>query len=117
MMDEGKKIRLKEAGINVEEALSRFMDNEMLLERFLNKFLTDGSFALLKEAMASGDRDTQLRASHTLKGVCGNLSITRLYELATSQVALMRADRWEEAESMMPEMEQAYEAAIAAIRG
>ena len=34
MMDEGKKIRLKEAGINVEEALSRFMDNEMLLERF-----------------------------------------------------------------------------------
>ena len=39
------------------------------------------------------------------------------YDLVTRQVALMREDRWEEAEALMPEIEKAYETAAAAIRG
>ena len=116
-MDEKKRQRLEEAGIRVEDALGRFMGNEMLLERFLGKFLEDKSFGQLQEAVAAGDRETALRASHTLKGVCGNLSISRLYELAARQVDLMRAEKWEGAVAMMPEMEEAYRTATAAIRG
>ncbi len=116
-MDEAKKNSLREAGIQVEDALGRFMGNEKLLERFLLKFLDDGNYGQLKKAIEEKDRDTELRCSHTLKGVCGNLSITTLYDMFTRQVELMRADRWEEAEAMMPEIEKAYEAVTAVIRG
>lgn len=116
-MDETRKNQLQEAGINVEDALGRFMGNGSLLEKFLIKFLDDQSYGQLKEAIAAGDRDTQLRAAHTLKGVCGNLSMVGLYELFTRQVELMRADRWEEAEAMMPEIARIYEHVTAVIRG
>ena len=116
-MDEMRKVKLEAAGIRVEDALGRFMGNEMLLERFLKKFLDDVNFSLLKEAVGRQDHEEELKASHTLKGVCGNLSISGLYDLVTRQVALMREDRREEAEALMPEIEKAYETAAAAIRG
>ena len=40
-MDQEKRKDLEAAGIDVQSALERFMDNEMLLERFLKKFLDD----------------------------------------------------------------------------
>ena len=116
-MDEMRKVKPEAAGIRVEDALGRFMGNEMLLERFLKKFLDDVNFSLLKEAVGRQDHEEELKVSHTLKGVCGNLSISGLYDLVTRQVALMREDRWEEAEALMPEIEKAYETAAAAIRG
>ncbi len=116
-MDEKRREMLEAAGIRVEDALGRFMGNEALLEKFLNRFLEDKNYGQLKDAVSRGDHEEELRASHTLKGVCGNLSISVLYELVTRQVALMREDRWEEAEAMMPEIDRAYEAAAAAIRG
>ena len=45
--------------------------------------------------MATGDKDAALAASHTLKGVCGNLSMTALFDLLTRQVAAFRAGDWE----------------------
>ncbi len=116
-MDEAKKNSLKKAGIQVEDALGRFMGNEKLLERFLLKFLDDRNYEQLKAAIEEKDRETELRCSHTLKGVCGNLSMTGLYDLFTRQVELMRADQWEEAEAMMPEIETVYQAVTAVIRG
>ena len=70
-MDEAKKNSLKKAGIQVEDALGRFMGNEKLLERFLLKFLDDRNYEQLKAAIEEKDRETELRCSHTLKGVWG----------------------------------------------
>ena len=39
-----KKDILKAAGVDYDGALSRFMGNEALLMRFLNKFLDDPNF-------------------------------------------------------------------------
>ena len=39
-MDEGKRTRLKAAGIDVDGALERFMGSDVLLERFLKKALS-----------------------------------------------------------------------------
>ena len=72
-MDSSRKAALTEAGINVDDALERFMGNEMLLERFWKKFGTDKSFADLLDSVSRGDRETALRAAHTLKGVSGSL--------------------------------------------
>ena len=80
-MDAVKKERLTAAGIDVDDALGRFMGNEALLERFLTKFLADGNYAALSAAVAAGDSAGALTASHTLKGVCGNLSMSELFRL------------------------------------
>ncbi len=64
-------------GGNYDEAIKRLM-NEKLMERFLQKFLTDPSFNELKEAIESGDLEKAFRGAHTLKGVSANLALTEL---------------------------------------
>lgn len=90
-MDESKKEALRQAGVNVDEALERFMNNEALWERFLAKFPADPNPAALSAALDRGDWDAALTAAHSLKGVCGNLSFTRLHQLLTRQVEALRA--------------------------
>lgn len=108
-MDTEKKEMLMNAGIDVDGAMERFLDNEMLLDRFLKKFLTDANFEKLREAVASGDGETAVNASHTLKGICGNLSMSRLYELFSDQVAAFRAGDAASAAALMEEIVPAYE--------
>ena len=51
-MNQEIKEELKAAGVNMEEALSRLMNNEMLLKRLLLKFKDDKNFAELKQAVS-----------------------------------------------------------------
>ena len=108
-MDAVKREQWEAAGIDVESALGRFMGNEMLLERFMKKFLEDSNFENLCKALAAKELDAAISASHTLKGLCGNLSMTVLFDLFTRQVAMLRAGRLEEAAAMMEEILPAYE--------
>lgn len=101
--------KLKDAGIDVDGALERFMGNQALMEKFLKKFPADTNFAKLEEAIRQGNKEDALAASHTLKGVCGNLSMQTMFELMTEQVRLFRADEWQQAVDMMPEVRAAYE--------
>lgn len=115
-MDQEKRKGLEAAGIDVQSALERFMDNEMLLERFLKKFLDDPNYGKLKAAQAAGDREGAVIASHSLKGVCGNLSMTGLFDLLTRQVGLLRAEDWAGAMELMPGIDEAYEETCRVIR-
>lgn len=108
-MEDRKKNALKEAGIDVDNALERFMGNENLFERFLKKFLEDSNHAALNAAVSAGDPEAALTAAHTLKGVSGNLSILPLHELLTRQVELFRDDNWEGAVAVMPRITEVYE--------
>ena len=116
-MDAAKRQRLADAGIDVDSALERFMGNEKLLDKFLGKFPADQNYTKLVEAIAAGDNDAALTASHTLKGVCGNLSMTALFELVNGQLAAMRAGQWEKAFAMMDEITPLYEKVVAAVSG
>lgn len=109
------KEQLEESGIDVSCVLKRFMGNDMLLERFLKKFLSDSNYETLTEAIDAGDRKTALISAHTLKGVCGNLSMTVLYNLLSEQVAAFRADEWGKGTEMMPQITKEYEKVVAAI--
>ncbi|MBP1561922.1 MAG: Hpt domain-containing protein [Oscillospiraceae bacterium] len=99
---------LKNAGIDTDSAVERFVGNEALYAKMLKKFLDDQTFAALVKAVSEGSGEAALAASHTLKGVCGNLSIERLFELFSEQVVLMRADKWDEAYAMMTEITENY---------
>ena len=107
---------LEQGGVDVTGALGRFMGSEALLTRFLGRFLEDASMDALRGAVAAGDWDKALTASHTLKGMCGNLSMTVLYDLFTRQVALLRQPDTAGAAALMPAIEAAYQKAAAAIR-
>ena len=107
---------LMDAGIDAESALNRMMGSEALLERLFRRFLEDGIFSALSAAIEAGDREGALTASHTLKGMCGNLSMDRLYSLFSGQVDLMRAGDWEEAVNLMPRIREAYDEAVSAVK-
>ena len=62
----------------------------------------DTNYALLSEAIETADPDKALTASHTLKGVCGNLSMPELFRLLTCQVEALRAGDWGKAAGLMP---------------
>lgn len=115
-MQELMRERLKEAGIDVPNALERFMGNETLLERFLKKFLDDTNYEKLAAAIAAGQQEAALTAAHTLKGISGNLSMTELFALLTEQVAAFRGNDWNRAVEMMPEITKTYETLSAAIK-
>ena len=115
-MDRMQMEILTEAGIDAGSALERMMGSEALMKRLFLKFPEDGSFAALSACLEKGDREGALTASHTLKGMCGNLSMDRLYELFSTQVELMRDGSWDAAVSLMPQIGAAYEKAVSAIR-
>ena len=89
-MTEARRARLEAAGVDVEAALERMLGSEALLERMLAKFLEDRNLPVLRAALEGADPAGAVTAAHTLKGVCGNLSMGALYGLFTRQVGALR---------------------------
>ena len=69
-------------GGNYEEVLGR-LRSERLIQKFVLKFMDDGSYQLLVDSMASQNYEDAFRAAHTIKGVCANLGFDVL--LASSE--------------------------------
>ncbi len=107
-MDAVVKETLCSAGINVDSALERFMGNDNLLIKFLKKFAADENYEKLVKAVEQKDREAALAASHTLKGISGNLAMDRLFELCKTQVDLYRADKPDEADALISEITAEY---------
>lgn len=108
-MDTLRKETLTAAGIDVDNALERFMGKDDFLERMLKKFAADVNYQRLVEAVERQDAEAALQASHTMKGMCGNLSIMELSDLFTCQVELFREEKPADAFAMMPEISRLYE--------
>ena len=62
--------------------VSQRLFSEALVKKFVLKFLDDKSFSSLCKSMEASDYAQAFIAAHTLKGVCQNLSFTRLYKSA-----------------------------------
>lgn len=115
MTDERKR-RLVEAGIDVDDALARLMQNEGLLMRLLRAFLQDANFARLQEALAKGDISSAFTAAHTLKGVAGNLSMKDLFARVSEVVECLRGGDLAAAAGKMPAVEETYRKVVDALR-
>ena len=107
-MDQQKRLLLERAGIDVADALARFMDNEALMLKFLLRFPEDKNFSQLEQALADGDATRAFEAAHTLKGVAGNLSMTRLFQQADRLTEDLRRQDLGAAKDSMPELEEQY---------
>ena len=77
-------------GANVDEGLSRCMNNEAFYLRLVETLKGEKGFEMLQAAIDAGDLDAAFEAAHALKGVLGNLSITPLYEPVAEITELLR---------------------------
>ena len=66
-------------GGDFDEVLGRLRREQTVL-KFVYKFLDDKSFHLFEASMGNKDYEEAFRAVHTLKGICQNLSFSKLYE-------------------------------------
>lgn len=71
------------------DAIDR-LESERLINKYVTKFVDDPSMALLRTAVAEGDKVTAFRAVHTLKGVAANVSFTTLYKSADALTEQLR---------------------------
>ena len=115
--------------MNIEECYHRLggdysqvllrLPSGSLVKKFIIKFLDDGSFAGLCQAMSQGDRATAFREAHTLKGVCANLGFDRLMLSAGQLTELLRPESNTipaGCEALMEEVRQDYDLTVSAIR-
>lgn len=106
---------LKQLGVNVDEALERFMNNTSLYERMLGKLIDAVNSTEVMPAFEAQDLETALTNAHTLKGVMGNLSITPLYNAYSDIVRLLRENKPEQARKVLEEALPVQEKIIACI--
>lgn len=104
-------------GCDTQTALERFINSEDLYVKFLGKFLSDPSFSEIKPAIDGGDNEAALKSTHTLKGVAGNLGLTKLYDIAADMVVKYRAGDPAGAAARYDELAGAYEDMCNIIRG
>ena len=101
-------------GGDYEDVLGRLP--ERLVQKFVLKFLNDGSYELLCRSLADGNREEAFRAAHTIKGVAQNLSFTALYQSASALSEALRGGFSPEAPALAAQVDADYAKTAAAIR-
>lgn len=107
-MEEMKKKLLEEAGVDIEDALARFMNNETLMLKMLLRFTEDNNFFRLKQAMEEQNISQAFEAAHALKGLTGNLSLKELYQKISIMTEDLRRGDLTAAAAAMPELENLF---------
>ena len=103
-------------GGNYDDAIGR-LRSERLVQKFVLKFLNDGSHDLLLRSIEEKNYEEAFRAAHTIKGVCQNLSITKLGASSSALAELLRGGNWsDEAAALAEETSRDYQKTISAIQ-
>jgi HPt (histidine-containing phosphotransfer) domain-containing protein len=91
------------------------LGGERLVKKFILRFLDDASYENLKKNLADGNHEEAFRAAHTLKGVCQNLSLTKLYKSSSAVTEALRENRDGDAQSLMEGLTADYAQTVGAI--
>lgn len=102
-------------GGSYDEVIRR-LPSPRLVSKFLGKFLEDPSFETLFLQLQTGNRPEAFRAAHTLKGVCANLSLSRLLTSVDTLTEILRQDAAPVPETLLEDVRRDYQQTTAAIR-
>ena len=102
-------------GGNYDEVIGR-LRSEKLVQKFVLKFLNDGSYDLLCASMEAKDYGEAFRAAHTIKGVCQNLSFTVLGKSSSALSEALRGGYTPEADGLAEQVKAEYRQTVEAIR-
>lgn len=87
MLDRQKLIN---AGIDYDEGMERFCDNEAIYEKYLKKFLNTNEFHNISEQITEKKYVEAFKTAHALKGMLGNLSMTKCYNAVSKLTEILR---------------------------
>lgn len=102
-------------GGGYEEVIARFSSEERI-KKYLVKFLDDPSFGILCTSLKEKDREEAFRAVHTLKGLCMNLGLQRLYESSRTLTEILRTGEQRDVKQELQQIEEDYMMTISAIQ-
>lgn len=102
-------------GSDFEGVLGR-MGSEAMVKRFALKFLDDPSYGNLVKAVEEQNAEDAFRAAHTLKGICLNLGLDRLYKVSALLTEKLRGREFDGYEEAYDEVQKEYRNTIDAIR-
>lgn len=92
------------------------LPSEKFIQKYVLKFLDDGSYELLLRSMEEENWEEAFRAAHTIKGVCQNLSIQKLQDSSSRLCESLRNGYTPEADDLAEEVRADYAQTVAAIR-
>lgn len=92
------------------------LTSERMVQKFVLKFLNDGSYDLLLRSMEEENWQEAFRAAHTIKGVCQNLDFTRLYRSSCQLSEALRNGFTPEAPALAEQVKEDYARTVSAIR-
>ena len=84
------------------------MMNDALIARMLSKFIGGNAVEQLISSYEQKDYRAVFAASHSLKGVAGNLALTPLFDLASSITEATRNDDGVDLDKEIDELKKAY---------
>lgn len=92
------------------------MGSEAMVKRFALKFLDDPSYGNLVKAVEEQNAEEAFRAAHTLKGICLNLGLDRLYKVSALLTEKLRGREFDGYEEAYGEVQKEYRNTIDEIR-
>lgn len=98
------------------DEVSARLNGDRLVQKFMLKYPDDGNFDLLCTSMAEKNYEEAFRAVHTIKGICQNLSFTKLLDSSSRLSDALRHGWTPEAEPLMEQVKADHLAVIAAIQ-
>ena len=104
-----------ELGGSLDSVLGR-LPSERLVQKFVLKFLNEGSFCEMAAAVQAKDGEATFRAAHTMKGVCLNLSFDRLYASSNQLCEAVRHGWTDEAAELFEIVVADYQQTVEAIQ-
>lgn len=111
-----QKDKLETLGVNLEETLERFVDNEALYFKCLNKLLDDKNYGEMISSIQNGDHASAFEAAHALKGVSANLGLNILYKEMRIITEVFRAGNLDFDSDNLKRIETAYNDVINTIK-
>lgn len=102
-------------GGDYADAIGR-LRSERMIQKFVLKVPKDESFNLLRRSWDAKNYGEAFRASHTIKGICQNLSITRLGDSAARLTDALREGWTPPADELAEEVFRDYQDTINAIQ-
>ncbi|MBQ3841644.1 MAG: Hpt domain-containing protein [Ruminiclostridium sp.] len=81
---------LRAYGANVDEGISRCLDDEEFYIDLVKSVIPDERIDELEKCIANKDFDKAFEVAHALKGMYGNISITPIYEPVSEITELLR---------------------------
>ena len=94
-------------GSDYQSALAIMM-NDMLIERMIKKFMEHNSYQGIIEAYEANNIKDVFAQAHSLKGVAGNLALTRLFLVASDLTEATRDKSEANIDSEIEKLKKAY---------